>query len=465
MAKQDWAVLPFNSKKIKNKYLVSTLWGSWSILEEEEFKTISSLRIDRESPLFKRLYNERLVIDKRNIGTLIADYRNINANLFCDTSLHIAILTTRCNLNCRYCQTNHPQKEDMNYEVASRILKYIYDVKTPNVTLEFQGGEPLLNWEVLSFLTEHARKFNTIGKNLKIALVSNLTLLDKKKIDFFIEYDVEICTSLDGPKKIHDKIRVFKNGSGSYDNVIKNIEKIKKEYKKRKLNKKINLLPTITRFTLPYFKEIIDEYVKLEQDEVAIRPVNRVNIAELNWRYIGYSPEDFITFWKEAFDYILELNKKGVCIKERVARCMLDKILGKRDSMYMELMNPCGAGRTTIAYMPNGDAYPCDEARMIGSELFKLGNILKENYEDLVKSETLFNTCQASLLNLWDYRSCFLPWSGSCPVLNYHFQQNIIPKITSTFLQKIYNLQFQYLFEKMIEGEENLKIFKNWVNK
>lgn len=456
---RNFAVIPFNSTLIKDNYLVSNMLGGWDFLDKEEFKTLHSFNLEKDTPLFKRLYDRGLVADESNLNSLVDSYRNINVNLFNDTSLHIAVVTTRCNLKCRYCQTKSLKEKDMSYEVVSRVLKYIFDVQSPCVTLEFQGGEPLLNWEVLAFLIKHARKFN-VNKDLRIALVTNLTLLDEERMKFLKDFDVEICASLDGPKDIHDRNRVFKDGRGSYDTVTKNIKKLRDKFSKR-----INLLPTITKYALRHFKEIVDEYIKWGQVEISLRPVNRLGIACRNWLRLGYTPEEFNVFYRKSMDYILGLNKKGIFIRERTARVMLDKILNRRDPGYVELMNPCGAGRSTIVYMPDGSCYPCDEARMVGKEIFKLGNILKENYQDLMKKESLLHLLEASLVNLWDYNSAFFPWMGTCPVVNYALQKNIVPKIWCSPIHKIYNYQFSYIFEKILEGGENLEIFRNWVKK
>ena len=164
-------------------------------------------------------------------------------------------------------------------------------------------------------------------------------------------------------------------------------------------------------------------------------------------------------------DYILELNRKGVPIRERLASVILDKVLNKHDPGYVDLMSPCGAGRSTIAYMPDGSCYPCDEARMVGGDMFKLGNILDESYEDLMKKENLLHLLEASLMNLWDYNSAFSPWIGTCPVVNYDLQKNIVPQIHCSYMYKAYKFQFEYIFEKIIDGGKNLEIFRKWVKK
>lgn len=134
---------------------------------------------------------------------MITDYRNLNANLFTDTALHIAVLTKGCNLRCAYCHAEGGgSSENMSIATASRVLQYLFDVKNNNVTLEFQGGEAVMNWPVLSYLTESARKINN-SKNLSIALVTNMLLLDDAKMQFLVDHDVNICTSVDGPEDMH----------------------------------------------------------------------------------------------------------------------------------------------------------------------------------------------------------------------------------------------------------------------
>ncbi|MDD5585124.1 MAG: radical SAM protein, partial [Candidatus Omnitrophica bacterium] len=269
MKKNDYAIIPFNSKPVKDRVLVSSHLGHWALLTGQEFRELGTFKLNRGSSLFKKLHENGLVIDCSNISKVLDDFRKMNVNLFRDTSLHIAVVTTKCNLECGYCQAK-AKEEDMGYDVAAQVLKYIFGVSNPLVTLEFQGGEPLLNWKTLTFLVRHVRKINK-DKDLKIALVSNLTLLDNEKMGFLAKNGVELCGSLDGPKKVHDSNRRFKSGKGTYDIVIKNIRVYE-----RKFGKKIALLPTITSNSFPYYEQIIDEYVRLGQAVITLRPLNRM---------------------------------------------------------------------------------------------------------------------------------------------------------------------------------------------
>jgi sulfatase maturation enzyme AslB (radical SAM superfamily) len=128
----------------------------------------------------------------------------------------------------------------------------------------------------------------------------------------------------------------------------------------------------------------------------------------------------------------------------------------------VDLCSPCGAGRNVLSYLPNGDIYACDEARMLREEMFKLGNITKNRYREIVKSPNLFYTCESSLLNIWDYNSTFLAWSGTCPVLNYYEQGSPVVKINQTPRKKINDFQFRYIFDKIIHEPEVKDIFYKW---
>ena len=328
---QSASILPFNVDKINDKYLVSNMMGCWDALSELEFRQLNSMRVLEGGPLFDRLLARGIILDEKNIRSVIDGYRSLNANLFTDTSLHIAVLTKRCNLRCTYCHAEGgASSEDMSIETATRVLQYLFDVRNNNVTLEFQGGEPLLNWPIVQFLTENARKANTLGKNLNIVLITNLLLMDDEKMRFLVDHNVDVCTSLDGPASIHDKNRVDVHGRGTHAQLVDKIKHLSKKFGRR-----INMLPTITRHSLSHPEAIVDEYVRLGQGEIPLRPVNRIGYACGNWEDIGYTAEEFNVFYSKALAYILKLNISGTYISERSARTILTKVLLKKDQIIL----------------------------------------------------------------------------------------------------------------------------------
>ena len=457
-------ILPFNSEKISGKYLVVSMLGGWCILDEKEFYQFHSRRIKENNPLYKKLLLAGMLLTESNQENLVNAYRDLNMNLFIGPYLHIAVVTERCNLECKYCQTKKVKPSDMSIEVASQVLEFLEASKSPWPILEIQGGEPLLNWKVIEFLIKNVSRNNTTSKNVELIIVTNLLLLDSKKMRFLIDNKVRICSSLDGPAFVHDKNRIYSDGKGTYNAVIKKINMVKREYKKRGLKATVGLLPTITKYSLPYHKEIVDEYLRLGQRSIAIRYANKLGKATGYWGKIGITAEEFCDFWSKAVDYIIELNKKGEKIFERTLYIMLYKILNKVDPRYVDMMNPCGAGRSVLTYVPSGDIYTCDEARMLDEDIFKLGNLLKDSYREVMDSPVLLDTCKASSLELWDYSSPYKLWGGTCPVLNYAQQKSPVVKLCNSATYKIQNFQFRYLFKKIIEDKECLTLFKNWVS-
>jgi His-Xaa-Ser system radical SAM maturase HxsB len=451
------SILPFNAEKINDKYLVTNMMGCWDALSGEEFRRLNSLRVPEGGDLFNRLLERGLIVDENNICSVIDGYRNLNANLFTDTSLHIAVVTKRCNLRCNYCHAQGgASSEDMSIETAGRVLQYLFDARNNSVTLEFQGGEPLLNWPAVEFMAEHARKFNTLGKDLNIVLVTNLLLMDDEKMRFLVDHDVDVCASLDGPADIHDKNKVDADGRGTHAQVVEKIERFSKQF-----GRKIHLLPTITKHSLAHPERIIDEYLRLGQGEIALRPVNRIGYACDCWEDIGYTAGEFNVFYTKAMEYMMKLNTSGPYISERTARTILTKVLLKKDPGMVDMMNPCGAARAVMSYAPDGGCYPTDEARMLEDNIFRLGNIMDESFDKMLNNENLIYLLSAGCSDLWNYRSVYSPWLGIDPVVNYAVGGNVIPKWNSR-LQQVLKHQFKVVFSYLLGDNKYAEVFQRW---
>jgi His-Xaa-Ser system radical SAM maturase HxsB len=432
--------------------------GCWDALSTEEFRQLNSLQVLKGGSLFNRLLDRGIIVDENNLQRVMNDYRQLNANLFTDTSLHIAVLTKRCNLRCTYCHSEGgASSEDMSIETASRVLQYLFDAQNNSVTLEFQGGEALLNWPVVKYLTENARMINTLGKNLHIVIVTNLMLLDDEKMQFFVDHDVAVCSSLDGPADIHDKNRIDVVGRGSYAQVMEKIERYK-----NKFGRKVHLMPTITKHSLAHPERIVDEYLRLEQGDIPLRPVNKIGYACKCWENVGYTAEEFSDFYDRAMAYIMKLNTSGTYISEKMARTILTKVLLKKDPGYVNLMNPCGFGRSVMTYGTDGGCYPTDEARMLGNEIFRLGDINKENYDDMLNKESLLFVLSAGYSDLWNYRSAYSPWMGVDPVVNYAEEKNVVLKGDSRN-EMVLKHQFKTVFSYLLGERKYAEVFQRWL--
>jgi His-Xaa-Ser system radical SAM maturase HxsB len=461
-----------NNLRIRNigdKILVTSNHNSWIFLEKDEFDSLIKENLTDEE-LFVKLEKTGLIITKDNEEIILNKLRKKYNFLNNGTSLHIIIPTLRCNHKCVYCHASskdlNAENCDMNEETAKKTVDFVFQSPSKAITIEFQGGEPLIRFDIIRTIIDYAYKKNEKGKkDLRFALVTNFSLMDKDKLDYLIKNNVGICTSLDGSKELHNKNRLFIGQGNSYDFVTNWLERLKKEYLKRSLkDRKASALITITKYSLPYWKEIIDEYVRQDINTIHLRFLNNLGDARNTWENISYSAEEFIDFWKKSMDYIIDLNKKGVNIKERITGYILDKILNEGEPNYLEQRSPCGAVIGQLTYNYNGDIYTCDEARMIGEDIFKLGNVKSDSYKQLLTSNKSCGIISASINDCQICDACvYKPYCGICPVCNYAEQGSIIGKIPETARCKIYKAQFDYIFDKILNDSEARKVFDKWI--
>ncbi|MEA3430462.1 MAG: His-Xaa-Ser system radical SAM maturase HxsB [Nanoarchaeota archaeon] len=452
----------FRTRRIDDNYFLTNDYGGYCILNEKEYGELRSGSISDE--LKQRLRNSHILIDEKDLDRLISLTKKRYSFLMQGTSLHIIIPTLRCNMKCIYCHASSRPVDDlscnMDEEIAKKTVDFIFQSPAKGLCIEFQGGEPLLNWPILKFVVSYAKELNkSHNKNLLFTVVTNLSLMDEDKMNFFIDEGVDICTSLDGHKELHDKNRLLVGGS-NYDQVLFWLKKINEEYLKRGIKeKRVHALPTITKESLKYSRQIIDEYIKLGLKEIHIRFLNNLGVAKDSWFNINYSVYDFMKFWIDSVEYIKELQKQGIEINERMVKIMFSKIETGEDPNYLDLRSPCGAAIGQLAYSYNGDIFTCDEARMIGNnDLFLLGNVKFSKYSDIVTCDKACATVNSSINDQYICDTCaYKPYCGLCPVCAYAEQGTIITKVSDSSRCKIFKQQFDWVIkEKFI----NLKISK-----
>jgi len=461
----------FRFKKFGQKYLLTNDIGHYIFLTPAQFRDFLSGILNYKSAICQELEEKGFIKDNFNSDQAISRYRHRDSNLFYGTTLHIIVVTLGCNFRCIYCQaSSRPVEEkgyDMDLNTAKRVVDFIFKSPSPSITIEFQGGEPLVNWPVVKFIVEYARKKNeTEKKQLLLSLVSNFSLMSEEKLKFLIKNKVSLCTSLEGPEKLHNKNRPWPEGK-SYQITTLWIEKIKKLEKEReKKGEKmyhLSALLTVSKNSLPFPKEIVDEYLKWGFDGMHLRPLSYLGLAKNFKEKVGYSIEEFMKFWKRAVDYIIRINLNGKLFLERGTGIMLQKILTETDSGYTDLRSPCGAVIGQMVYNYNGKIYTCDEGRMYPDDTFLLGDIKKGNYENLLSCNKTKAMITASTLDNSPCDYCvYKPYCGVCPVLNYSIYGNLFPQLPNTDWCKRQREMFDYLFEKL-QNKKIKKIFEEWV--
>ncbi|MEK7383464.1 MAG: His-Xaa-Ser system radical SAM maturase HxsB, partial [Elusimicrobiota bacterium] len=369
--------------------LITNDFGRHCVLTAPEFKSFVEGSLEESSPLYGRLAQDGFIRDRMDFDALTSVWRTRNRFLWQAPSLHIVVVTLRCNHRCLYCQANSvlmkDRSSDMSLETARKVVDRIFESPNPAITIEFQGGEPLANWPVVKFLVGYARKKNLkAGKSLWINLVTNLSLLDDAKLKFLLKNQVNFCTSLDGPAALHNKNRLFVGGD-SHAGAVRWFKKIHKKTAGKPY--RIDALLTVTRFSLSRYKEIVDEYAGLGLRGIYLRSLSQLGLAREPRTQIGYEPDEFLEFYRNALDYIIALTKKRKNFFEQTARIFLAKILGDNDPNFLDLRSPCGAGIGQIAYNFDGGIYTCDEGRMfsrMGDESFRIGSVDGGSYNESV---------------------------------------------------------------------------------
>ena len=280
-------------------------------------------------------------------------------------------------------------------------------------------------------------------------------------IDFFEENNVSICTSIDGNEELQNINRPYSKGN-SYQETIKQIKKL------RKRNINVSAIQTTTKYSLSRYKEIVDEYINLGINSIFVRPLTKLGKADSNWKNIGYDADDFLKFYRKILEYIIQKNKEGIFLSEGHSNIFLRKILLNEPVNYMELRSPCGGAIGQMAYYYDGNIYTCDEGRMLsemGNDSFKLGNVMKNTYKDLMKCDCTKAMCVSSCIECLPYCSncVYMPYCGTCPVINLAQDNNIFARKPKEFRCKVYGGILDTLFDYIENAGTEKGILESWI--
>jgi uncharacterized protein len=474
--------MPFRHREVGGKMLITNTEGNFLMLSPEDFVSFAEGEVPKESDLYRRLAERNFVRAEMDTRRMTERLRDRKTFLHAGPNLHIAVVTLRCNETCVYCHASRADMSathtDMSKETATKVVDLVFESTNPSVTIEFQGGEPLVNFEVVKHIIDVAREKNkTAGKRLEYTMVSNLSLMDEEKLAYLVDNRVQICTSIDGPEHLHDKQRKLP-GLSAHKKATHWIRRINDSYAKMGLDPTlyhVEALLTTTRETLPRWKEVVDTYADLGCRALFLRPVDPFGFADRTAPRVEYPRAEYMEFYRNAVDYIIELNKRGVEILERFAAIFLTKILGGLDPNFLDIRSPCGAGIGQIAYNYDGKVFTCDEGRMLhemGDSSFLLGNVspggdttARSNYREMMTHETVRALAIASNLDAQpDCVNCtYQPYCGVCPVHNHKTQGNIFGRMRESSLCAVHKGIQDYLFSKIGGGDkETLEILQRW---
>ena len=296
-----------------------------------------------------------------------------------------------------------------------------------NLTLEFQGGEPLLNFELIRYITEQAQMRAQAGqRNLRVVIATNLALLSQEILDYVRDHNIYLSTSLDGPEDLHNANRP-RPGNDSYARLIRNLD-----WARSSLGQdRVSALMTTTRRSLGRHREIVDEYVRLGFGSIFLRRLSPYGFAVKTAGSIGYTNEQFLDFYTQALDYIVQLNLRGIYLEEAYAKTLLTKILTPFPVGYVDLQSPAGAGIGVVVYNYDGKVYASDEARMLAEmndTTFLLGDVHQHSYREIFGGSKLVQMVSESCVEAMPGCSdcAFQTYCGADPVFNYATQSDLV---------------------------------------
>jgi His-Xaa-Ser system radical SAM maturase HxsB len=406
--------------------LVTSDSGEWTVLTPEDYRRYAAGEIKDDEPLGAVLAERALLRDRLDFGRMGDAFSARHLLTWPGPGVHTMVVTRRCNFRCVYCHASVVAQDDlstdMTPETARAAVDLIFTSRNPELTIEFQGGEPLLNWPVIKFIVDYARlKNKTAGKVLHFGLISNFSLLDDEKIDWLAGRGASFCTSLDGPAELHDKNRIWLGGAG-HAAVIKGLKAIQS---RRAAGAKIdapNAICTVTKNSLGYGRRIVDQAVELGLERVQLGPLDPIGFARRAWDAVGTTPEEFVAFYADALDHLISLNQRGVKAYEKTALILLIRLL---EGGHWRFPNADAVSR--LAYDWDGSVYTAEDGRLLaadGDDFFKIGRVGESALEDLLAHPTTRASLSAALtLSQPMCSQCaYAPYCTVGPVFNHSTQ-------------------------------------------
>ena len=227
----EWEFLPFRFERLNGRVLLTNLVGEHLFLDSGDFELLADKALPADSVTLRRLRGKHMVRMKGEqlpLELLAMKTRTRYRRLPEFTGLHIFVVSLRCEHSCPYCQVSRQSSDrslyDMSEETALRALEATFASPSTNIKIEFQGGEPLLNFPLIELIVTEAKRINEEHqKNLAFVIATNLALLDETVLGFCAANNVFISTSLDGPEDLHNKNRP-RPGGDSWQRAVDGIK-------------------------------------------------------------------------------------------------------------------------------------------------------------------------------------------------------------------------------------------------
>jgi His-Xaa-Ser system radical SAM maturase HxsB len=472
-AAQSYHLLPFRFHRLdqSTEVLVNEC-GEFVIAPVGTVEKVVKRKLNAADELYAILKAKQFIYDSYSLpllDVLASKYRTKFNFVYGSTKLHIFVVTLRCDHSCQYCQvsrqTVNKGEFDMSAQVAESAVDMMLQSPSSHLTLEFQGGEPLLAFDLIKYIVSIAKPRATQRhKELEIVITSNLAFLTDEILAYCKAERIKLSTSLDGPEFIHNANRP-RPGGDSYTIAVKGIKRARRVLG----TDQVAALMTTTRLSLQHPIEIIDEYVRQSCHTIFLRPISPYGFAVKSNHRTGYEMDAFLEFYKKGLDHILDLNRKGYSLVEIYTKILLEKILTPEGTGYVDLQSPSGAGLNVLVYNYDGDVYATDEARMLAEmrdHTFRLGNVSTHSRAQIFADPAFVNllesACNQSLPGCSE--CAFQSYCGSDPVYHHATQGDAVGHRPTSGFCKRNMAVIEHLFDLLRTADpETQDILWEWV--
>jgi uncharacterized protein len=469
-----YRLLPFRFTALDGEqYVLTNLAGEFHVLGGPSLRALVEHTLTVRERDYVELRAKHFLYDdsSRSAPDLLAlKVRSRHRRLAEFTGLHIFVVTLRCDHSCPYCQVSRQTEDreafDMSPAMADSALDLVFRSPSPSIKIEFQGGEPLLNFELIRHIVQAAKHRNaSAARDLQFVIATNLAPVTDEILGFCAEHRIQISTSLDGPEDLHNRNRP-RPGKNSHQKAVDGIRRVRAALGRES----VSALMTTTEGSLDRVREVIDEYVALEFPGIFLRPLSPYGFAVRTQAIAAYNMERWMTFYREGLNYIIELNRAGIAFREFYTSVVLAKMLTSDDPGYVDLMSPAGIGIRAVVYNYDGAVYASDEGRMLAEmhdTTFRLGSVASDSYQDIFLSEALLRPLEESFAGSAPMCAdcAFEPYCGADPVYHHAVHGDFVGrKAESAFCRRNMGI-FRFLIRKMAEDDYARSLFLRWANR
>ena len=458
--------LPWDPERV----FVTSLGGDWLIIGFDVLQAAVNGTLPIEHPAFMDFEARHMVVadaERASLAPLLAQIRTRKRYLTEGPALHIFVVSLRCHHTCNYCQVSRQPTGASNFDLeasaAEHAVERLFEWPSRTLTVEFQGGEPLLHFgRIRTIVDAIVRRNRTEGRAVRFVLASTLHDITDAQLAFFHEHGFCLSTSLDGPEWLHNANRP-RPERDSYRRTIEGIERARRALG----DDAVSALTTLTRRSLEAPEEIIEAYRTHGFHTISLRPLSPYGFARTGERRQGYPIRDFLGFYRRALAYLLEVNRSGYLLEETTASLLLSQLLTPFGHGYVDLRSPTGAGLGAVVYDYDGWVYPSDEARMLasmGNRRFALGRV-EESVESWLASPVMNEILASGVAEaLPTCADCaFVPLCGADPIDHYARQGDLVGhRPTSDFCARHMGL-FDLLLETWETGTSSTRsTLRSW---